>query len=482
MGGPRRGDVIAANVEGGAQGVAVGKNIVQIGTLAVPVWPLFALLVVFAVGTGVWALRQRGPTTMEGQFNVAVADFVALDMQGRPVSSANARQLGSIMFDMLQESYPQPSRALLIWRDGSVSWTQQGARIGTISDSTQAITVAKTIKADIVIYGTLDAQSRFTLQLYVSQRPGIYGDANAIVGAYRFGEPIQLNPADVAASSDALTKRTHALVAFVKGMRADSQGDFGAASTSYDEAERLLPAGTNSAKAIIAYFKGQSAYYKSVFDPSAPTAPQLLNEARQSFEEALRNDPDYARAQIGLGAVFFQQAKLQPTAKRLQNPELEQAINAFNRAITMAPRTSEQGWIEAAARQNLATAYYIKGGTLFRLKDDATADQWLAKAATLIAQTRPTLEASHEYRLLAQLYQTQGNVLLFRAQIAERRGDPAAAQILLSQADAAYVACVAQLEVDPARYAESLQVIVNGCASMRKQLETMAQPTKKGFK
>jgi hypothetical protein len=420
---------------------------------------------------------------MDGQFNVAVADFVELDKQGRPASSANARQLGSLMFETLQASYPQSDPALRIWHDGSVSWRRQGASIGAISDSTQAITVANKINADIVIYGALDAQARFTLQLYVSQRPSIYGDANAIVGAYRFGEPIQLNPGDVAGSSVALTKRSRALVAFVTGMRADSQGYFDDAQIAYSQAEALMPDEKSAAKAIIEYFKGQSAYYKSVFDPSSPTAPQLLNEARQFFEEALRNDPDYARAQIGLGAVFHQQAKLQPTAKkRLQSPELEQAIDAYNRAITMAPRTSEQGWIEAAARQGLATAYYLKGASLFQVKDDAAADQWLAKAATLIEQTRPTLEASHEYRLLAQLDQAQGNVLLYRAQVAQRRGDLAAAQILFSQADAAYAACIAQSELDPAQNPDSLHVIVTGCASMRKQIETMAQPSKKGFK
>jgi len=83
---------------------------------------------------------------------------------------------------------------------------------------------------------------------------------------------------------------------------------------------------------------------------------------------------------------------------------------------------------------------------------------------------------------LAQLDQAQGNVLLYRAQIAQRRGDLAAAQILFSQADAAYAACIAQSEVDPAQNPDSLHVIVTGCASMRKQIETMAQPTKKGFK
>src|SRR5204863_337625 len=82
---------------------------------------------------------------------------------------------------------------------------------------------------------------RFTLELDVSQRPSNHGEAIAIVAAYRFGEPIQLKPGDVAGSSVALTKRTRALVAFVTGMRADSQGYFDDAQTAYSQAEALLP-------------------------------------------------------------------------------------------------------------------------------------------------------------------------------------------------------------------------------------------------
>ena len=50
------GDVIAANVER-SQGVAVGKNIIQIGTLAIPALPLVVLIALVAVGLGVLAWR-----------------------------------------------------------------------------------------------------------------------------------------------------------------------------------------------------------------------------------------------------------------------------------------------------------------------------------------------------------------------------------------------------------------------------------------
>jgi tetratricopeptide (TPR) repeat protein len=466
-----RGDVIAANVEGGARGVAVGKNIVQIGTLNVPVWPLLGLLLAIVVAAGVWALSLRGPATMGGQFNVAVADFVELDGEGRPRASERADQLGALVFDTLAASYPQPGPALLLWRNGSVPYTRQGARIAPVADADQAVAAASAIKADVLIYGALDSGARFTLQLYVSPRPGIYGDANAIVGAYRFGDPIQLDPTDMAASSDALTARARALVALVHGLRADSKGDFGAARASYEEAEKLLPAGRSTAKAIILFFKGQSAYYASVLDPQAQPAPQLLNDAGNAFAEALRNDATYARAQIGLAGVLYERAWWQKDDERLQQPELEQAIGAYKQAIALAPRTSQPEWVAAVATQGLATAYYLKGGTLFMLRDYAAADAVLSEAATLLTRQRPALEASREPRLLAQSQQALGNVLLVQSTIAQRRGDAPARRRLLSEADAAYADCIAQGAAAAGDAAVS--VMVSGCAEQQQQVQSM---------
>ncbi|MBC8077899.1 MAG: hypothetical protein H7Y32_17615 [Chloroflexales bacterium] len=473
---PRRGDVIAANVAGSAQGVAVGKNIVQIGTLNVPVWPLFALLLVLAVGAGVWALAQRGPPVMQGQFNVAVADFVELDVQGRARTTERAERLGALVFDTLRASYPQPNPALLIWRDGSVPWTQQGARIGTVAGGAQAITTARQISADVLIYGALDGQARFTLQLYVSQRSGIYGDANAIVGAYRFGEPIQLDAADIAASSDALTSRVHALVGLIKGMRADRRGDFNAAQAAYADAERQLPVGKSRVKAIIGFFKGNSFYYRSLLDSTAPAESQaLLNEARDAFTEALRNDNSYARAHIGLGSVYYERAqRWENHAERLQQPELEMAIAAFGRASTLALSTSEPALVLAIAQQGLATAYYLKGATLYNLGREGAADPVLNGAVTLLVSTRVILEANGEYRLVAQSYQTLGGMLRFRARIAQRRNDRAASQELYAQADAAYAGCVEQ--GGAAANDAALSVLTSSCAETRQQLQPTLMP------
>ncbi len=82
-----KGDVIAARVGEGAEGVAVGKNIVQIGTVVVPLVPLIGILaaLVAVVSLLAWNLLIR-PSQLEpmaGLFNIAVANFGQLDEAGR---------------------------------------------------------------------------------------------------------------------------------------------------------------------------------------------------------------------------------------------------------------------------------------------------------------------------------------------------------------------------------------------------------------
>jgi hypothetical protein len=69
------GDVIAGEVGEGARGVVIGKNIVQIGTLKVPLLPLLLVPLILIGGFAAAFFAIRGPTRMDGSFNVAVAEF-----------------------------------------------------------------------------------------------------------------------------------------------------------------------------------------------------------------------------------------------------------------------------------------------------------------------------------------------------------------------------------------------------------------------
>ncbi len=114
LGGRRsRRDGIAAEIGQGASGVAVGKNIIQIGTFIIPTLPVAALLVVALAGLGLagWRLLfpPRGPVTMDHVFNVALADFAEEDTQGHVRRSAAGDRLSLWVyqaFEAQKNRYP----------------------------------------------------------------------------------------------------------------------------------------------------------------------------------------------------------------------------------------------------------------------------------------------------------------------------------------------------------------------------------------
>src|SRR5262249_6220566 len=89
-------DTITAQIGPNAQGVIVGKNIIQIGSLQIPMYLIFifalgTIVVVTAVITILYILLP--PSVMpEGNFNIAVAEFVAIDQDGKPTSNLEARE------------------------------------------------------------------------------------------------------------------------------------------------------------------------------------------------------------------------------------------------------------------------------------------------------------------------------------------------------------------------------------------------------
>ena len=116
LGRKERGDVIAANVEEGARGIAIGKNIVQIGAVVIPTFtiPILALLLLIAPGltflgwqqlsrpTQIRPTEVLGPTKMQGIYNIAVAQFGEQDAQGHVRPSENGQRLSRWVFEALK--------------------------------------------------------------------------------------------------------------------------------------------------------------------------------------------------------------------------------------------------------------------------------------------------------------------------------------------------------------------------------------------
>jgi hypothetical protein len=192
--------VVINQVGANAQNVAVGKNIFQINiggrNLTVPVLTA-VLALLFVAGYLLYPSVEYlwNPSQMSGGFKIAVADFGLVDGSGRVQRSSFASMLSKAVFDKLEseyrENYPQllgkTASSVQIWHD-SQGREVKNLHFGVISSEAEAKTLAKTINADLVIYGTLtpgEQAEDFALQFYYAgetQR----GEPDAISGRHLF--------------------------------------------------------------------------------------------------------------------------------------------------------------------------------------------------------------------------------------------------------------------------------------------------------
>lgn len=171
----KRGDIIAGEVGAGARGVAVGKNIIQIGNLVIPVRLLLTLL--FPLIPILTALFWSRPTEMTGSFNVAVAEFGQISPMGQVEPSASGQRLSEWIFKTLRDEY-KSLPTVQIWHD-NLDLTDKRVTIGLMRGNTPeerskaAAALAQKINAHVVIYGNLDSNynsAGFIPEFYVANR------------------------------------------------------------------------------------------------------------------------------------------------------------------------------------------------------------------------------------------------------------------------------------------------------------------------
>jgi tetratricopeptide (TPR) repeat protein len=447
-----KGDVIAASVEQGARGVAVGKNIVQIGTLVIPTAPLLALPALVIVIVAAVGLSLRGPVKMQGAFNVAVAGFGQERGPGQVAQSEAGQRISRWVFEALQaqkEGYAGPDLAssLEIWHD-SLPFTEKGTRLGLVAGEDEAARLAERTGAQVVIYGNLDSQGGLTPRFYLS--PQLYSQPGGQFGGFRLGdEPI---PADMSAPDfvqQKVTARTNGLFWLIIGLRQEHFGFSENALAAFRQAAKTLK-GREAGENLAYFFTGQAALFLFQQDPQAAAGydPPLDIQAQAAFAEALRIEPGDVRARIGLGSVHFVRAQaVEPPQRRLETPDLEQAIREYEQAAALAP-DSEEPLMEPIAALALGTGYYLRGTTAVETGDYPEAEAALDQAVKLIQPTLAPLEAAGVYRLLGQAYLALGSVYQWQAKLWAAQGERERSLNLYNSARAAFERCIEQGEMD----------------------------------
>lgn len=447
---PSSGDVIAGQVGEGSQGVAFGKNIIQIGTLVIPMVPFIILTMTVVLGIlgvfGTFAYqswRASQPVPMTKSFNIAVAAFGEQAGEGQPVRvSADGAWLSDRVYERL-------ATALSADADLQRVVEVRHANIGPLRGQTraqraaEANELAERLNATVVIYGTLDVRTPnvFVPEFYVAEAyrgaPELTGDFKVtgsgfeLTGQNAFGDPIRVNLSlSEQTRLDAEEKigpRAQALSLFTLGL-AYLSIDRPDKALDYLERAEKVPGWTDTqGKEVLYLFKASTLV--------ARRTPDDLKLASQEYERALElTQRQYARAFIGLGNVLYAQAT---DRGRIDFQRLDQAIGLYQEALNASDKPAG-AYVEAKALFNMGLAYATKARFSTGACPDPTTMDTLKRAIAEYAKDGSIPLAQD---IGAKAYYQLGLVYEACADQYKRQQKTAEAITLYADAQAAYKQC-----------------------------------------
>lgn len=307
----------------------------------VVVFLLILVVVGAALALGVWWSRQ--PRRMDGNFNIAVAEFIP-----KGEADKNASKVSQRIFDILNSQYMLSSfQKVQVEHDN----------IGPIGDPQAAAALAEQINAQLVIYGTViwdNGQILVTPQFYVPA--SLQFDVNEVVnGEQTLAAPITLSETEVASTSSeafkAIEQNALVLTEFTKALV------YLAARTPTD----LALARDSIGKAIAAGdrygdFAGKETLY--LFASDIARRQHDFSKAQQQLDEAFRLNANYARAYIAQANLYYDQGNLYQAIEYSQRAK-QQPDPPFGSYITekASLNIGNSCWIQYQyARQNGATS------------------------------------------------------------------------------------------------------------------------------
>ncbi|MCK6630511.1 MAG: hypothetical protein L6R45_35745 [Anaerolineae bacterium] len=406
------------------------------------------------------------PSQMSGDFNIAIAEIGQQGADGNPSPSPDGQQLGRWIFSELQneiKNLPQQFE-VQVWHDGP-ELAAKNVKLGLVADDEAAARLAQTIKANLVIYGNLEGgqnPANFIPKFYIKPLQGEAGEMDELKGPFQLGAPIPIpipldttDPILIASLKPEVSLRARALRWFTMGFIWDLAGQTLKALETFQQAEQALKdwGEKNEGKEILYYFIGREILFLSRDDQQAQKVFDSVETARTTaesyFKKALNSNPEYARAYLGLGSVYYQQAP-QPLEARLATADL--ALAQYDKALEYAPKLPGEELVSLEAHFGKAVASFLKGDTLYKLGHSQGDNPSMYVEAGgyfegTIREIEPILDplaAAKQHRSLGHAYLALGGAYAQLALVREKQGRQAEVVPLYQKAQGAYTSCIAQ--------------------------------------
>lgn len=280
-----------------------------------------------AILTGFWGAMQ-GPPRMQGEINIAVTEFNGKAPDGHNVHSDRANELSRHLAESLDSELKDLERELQfeLLQPGSA-----GRLDGDTAEerSAAAQELAERVGADIVIYGVYsDSNGVLSPEFYIE--PAFLEGAEELVGSSRLGSEISSRSGGPLVDIELrqrLQSRAKSLARFITGLTYLSGGNYAVAEARFHAAISDGDWPDDDGKEVMHLFIG-----------TAAALDDRLDDAEAAYTEALRVNPDYARAYLGLAGVALLRGHQGCTPSTADRDELQESQELYRSALTALDR------------------------------------------------------------------------------------------------------------------------------------------------
>ena len=296
-------------------GKFIKGNYIEVISLKSILAILVITLMIGGFSLSVWQYLNR-PPNLQGEFNIAIADFGEFNSQGEIVSSVSGQRISQALLLFLQSEFESQPFGLEV--------VVSNNNMPLITEDTKASELLKETNAHIVIYGTvaIDGQNaEFIPSFYVGENSNI----SEISGPNELAVPIEFEKQDLGFQSKVnkkLQEQSSILVLVTKGLVHLENDDILQASSAFEEAIR------RSDSLLIPDFDGKELLF--LLRGLVARLDGDIDGARIHYENALSTNPEYARAYIGMGNTFYQEFQIDWENKSL----LDDSISFYEKALT----------------------------------------------------------------------------------------------------------------------------------------------------